>query len=171
MSTNGKAFTRASSSHAASQPTTHEQLSVPQLPDAVGPQDDAPITTAMFIQQLSAQIRASEAHGQSVLQAQLCPSAHLSKPARFSGNDLNAFRAWWASVRSLGCYLDGNLNSLNTSKVKISWVASHFTDTAFDWHWAEIRLSRPPLTGIERLGSGGMQGSGDKRSLKRGQMC
>ncbi|KAG6246153.1 hypothetical protein E4U49_000622 [Claviceps purpurea] len=72
MSTNGKAFTRASSSRAASQPTTHEQLSVPQLPDAVGPQDDAPITTAMFIQQLSAQIRASEAHGQSVLQAQLC---------------------------------------------------------------------------------------------------
>ncbi|CCE33486.1 uncharacterized protein CPUR_07411 [Claviceps purpurea 20.1] len=162
MSTNGKASTRASSSRTASQPTTHEQSSVPQLPDDVGSQDDGPVTAAMFFQQLSAQIRASEAHVQSVLEAfnsvreetaelrrlvltrqehpppvtHAGPSAHFSKPARFSGNDLNAFRAWWASVR---CYLDGNLNSLNTNKVKISWVASHFTDTAFDWHWAEIR--------------------------------
>ncbi|KAG6135047.1 hypothetical protein E4U12_001899 [Claviceps purpurea] len=188
MSTNGKAFTRASSSRAASQPTTHEQLSVPQLPDAVGPQDDAPITTAISghqrpmaspscrrnsVREQTAELRrlvlTRQEHPNPVTHAG--PSAHFSKPARFSGNDLNAFRAWWASVRSLRCYLDGNLNSLNTSKVKISWVASHFTDTAFDLHWAEIRLSRPPLTGIERLGSGGMQGSGDKRSLKRGQMC
>ncbi|KAG6212169.1 hypothetical protein E4U35_000094 [Claviceps purpurea] len=117
MSTNGKPSTRASSSRATSQSATHEQPNVPQLPDAIDPQDNAPVTMAMFLQQLSTQVQSacrrtnpppSVAHGG--------PSAHFSKPARFSGNDL-----------------------LNTSKIKISWVASHFTDTAFDWHWAEIR--------------------------------
>ncbi|KAG6109248.1 hypothetical protein E4U31_007063 [Claviceps sp. LM219 group G6] len=39
------------------------------------------------------------------------PSAHFLKPARFSGKDLNIFRAWWASVNS---YLDANSNSLST---------------------------------------------------------
>ncbi|KAG6229298.1 hypothetical protein E4U26_000356 [Claviceps purpurea] len=106
MSTNGKSSTRASSSRAASQSATREQPNVPQLPDAIDPQDNAPVTMAMFLQQLSTQV-------QSVMQA-------------FNSSGVK-------------CYLDGNLNSLNTDKIKISWVASHFTETAFDWHWAEIR--------------------------------
>ncbi|KAG6242855.1 hypothetical protein E4U25_002756 [Claviceps purpurea] len=128
MSTNGKPSTRASSSRATSQSATHEQPNVPQLPDAIDPQDNTPVTMAMFLQQLSTQV-------QSVMQAFNSeqppppvahggPSAHFSKPARFSGNDF-----------------------LNTDKIKISWVASHFTETAFDWHWAEIRnydLDAPP---------------------------
>ncbi|KAG6173492.1 hypothetical protein E4U51_005201 [Claviceps purpurea] len=62
MSTNGKPSTRASSSRAASQSATREQPNVPQLPDAIDPQDNAPVTMAMFLQQLSTQV-------QSVMQA------------------------------------------------------------------------------------------------------
>ncbi|KAG6142336.1 hypothetical protein E4U12_003452 [Claviceps purpurea] len=138
MSTNGKPSTRASSSRAASQSATREQPNVPQLPDAIDPQDNAPVTMAMFLQQLSTQVQSVIQAFNSVREetaelrrlvlspdtpgttpppvAHGGPSAHFSKPARFSGNDF-----------------------LNTSKIKISWVASHFTDTAFDWHWAEIR--------------------------------
>ncbi|KAG6308655.1 hypothetical protein E4U45_008251 [Claviceps purpurea] len=126
MSTNGKPSTRTSSSRAASQSATHEQPNVPQLPDAIDPQDNAPVTMAMFLQQLSTQVQASATQVQSVMQAFNSeqpppvahgdPSAHFSKPARFSGNDF-----------------------FNTDKINISWVASHFTETALDWHWAEIR--------------------------------
>ncbi|CCE34507.1 uncharacterized protein CPUR_08439 [Claviceps purpurea 20.1] len=126
MSTNGKPSTRASSSRAASQSATHEQPNVSQLPDAIDPQDNAPVTMAMFLQQLSTQVQASATQVQSVMQAFNSeqpppvahgdPSAHFSKPARFSGNDF-----------------------FNTDKINISWVASHFTETALDWHWAEIR--------------------------------
>ncbi|KAG6194668.1 hypothetical protein E4U34_000345 [Claviceps purpurea] len=52
MPPNGNTSTRTSSSRAASQSATSEQPNVPQLPDAIGPQNDAPITTATFLQQL-----------------------------------------------------------------------------------------------------------------------
>ncbi|KAG6018525.1 hypothetical protein E4U40_000209 [Claviceps sp. LM458 group G5] len=162
MSQTGRPSTRASSSRAATQYESHEQPNVPEVPVDTDSQENAPVSMTVFLQQMSTQIQSSAIQIQSVMQAfnsireetaelrRLVltrqeqpspvihggPSVHFSKPARFSGNDLNVFRAWWASVM---CYLDGNLNSLNTNKIKISWVGSHFTDTAFDWHWAEVR--------------------------------
>ncbi|KAG6032533.1 hypothetical protein E4U19_004279 [Claviceps sp. Clav32 group G5] len=62
MSQNGRPSTRASSSRAASQYASHEQPNVPQLPDAIDPQDNAPVSMSVFLQQMSTQI-------QSVMQA------------------------------------------------------------------------------------------------------
>ncbi|KAG6092839.1 hypothetical protein E4U14_000524 [Claviceps sp. LM454 group G7] len=175
MSSNGKPSARVSSSRTASQPATHEQPNVPQLPDVISLQDNAPVTMAVFLQQLATQVQASAIQVQaSAIQVQASatqvqsvvqafhsvreetaelrrlvltlqedrspvvyesPSAHFARPARFSGNDLTVFRAWWASVI---CYLDGNLSTLNTDRTIISWVSSHFTETALEWHRAKI---------------------------------
>ncbi|KAG6121530.1 hypothetical protein E4U12_000956 [Claviceps purpurea] len=88
------------------------------------------------IQQETSELRRLVMTRQEAPTAVIGPSAHFSKPAGFSGDKLSTFRSWWAAVNF---YLDANSVSLNTSKIRISWVGSLLTDKAFLWHLAEVR--------------------------------